>query len=1052
MPHLRQRSPRSSNVPSFLKARAKAQSPVRQSASPPVRQSASSNFLEPDGGFEIFCNIFLSKLSLASSPQHKHLAAATLPSTSPSRKGLPIWSTPLAWGAAPLLAALLVFAPAPAAALKCYSGAYNSRNLADCTSLHLSGDLSGNNLSSLPEGVFDGLSNLETLWLDGNNLSSLPEGVFDGLSNLQELWLHGNNLSSLPEGVFDGLSNLETLRLDGNNLSSLPEGVFDGLSNLQELWLDYNNLSSLPEGVFDGLSNLQELWLDYNNLSSLPEGVFDGLSNLQELRLDYNNLSSLPEGVFDGLSNLQELRLDYNNLSSLPEGVFDGLSNLEELWLGGDNLSCRPNLPGGVEVYGVSGLPLCDGPGQEEPDQGQQPGDGDGGQTGGGQQPGQEEPDQGQQPGDGDGGQTGGGQQPGQEEPDQGQQPGDGDGGQTGGGQQPGQEEPDQGQQPGYGDGGQTGGGQQPGQEEPDQGQQPGDGGEQPGDGQQPREQEDQSLLDKYRGELDAAEGLAKEEAIERAVEKAVASELGEKVLGKKLLQKGLGRLIPLVGFVGDVKSIVELGAIQADIIRTNRRVRQMQRQNRRLEAELQQKQQEQGLEPIQIETDGQTIETYDPEAQIIRPSQPGAGDQSNSSFGELFNDLATTLYLHQDALQNGSLSLAQAFSNQEFAYPFSLAQGGSEEEGTNAQSFNALFTGSVDFSRFSDNSGDSDLDGATTTYRLGLNVLPRPEVPLLTGVQLAFTNTNVDFQDEEIDTDGDYGLRLFSLSPFVAWDATDQLTLQASIGYGRGETTVSIDSIADGQFDFIEGSSNTDNGEFFSVAAGANLRVWESDASALTLQVGGSTVSFLDATSKQGRVAAQFSHDFPLNSGRLRSAANLAWLLSDGDPSVMELSGALNWLPDQGRLSGSTSARVLLFGEDHSEWGISGGLALRPGQQGEGLSLSLQPSFGQADASLAGLEGMDAWDRYNDLADLALNPEPLTARFHAEVAYGFRRPHALLTPYTQLNMAHSSTTTSAGLRYALDTSLDLDLSASHRSRSSGNNESRVFLQLRSDL
>ena len=81
-----------------------------------------------------------------------------------------------------------------------------------------------------------------------------------------------------------------------------------------------------------------------------------------------------------------------------------------------------------------------------------------------------------------------------------------------------------------------------------------------------------------------------------------------------------------------------------------------------------------------------------------------------------------------------------------------------------------------------------------------------------------------------------------------------------------------------------------------------------------------------------------------------------------------MELSGALNWLPDGGRLSGATTARVLLFGDDRSEWGISGGLALRPGQQGEGLSLTLQPSFGQADASLAGMEGMDAWDRYNDL------------------------------------------------------------------------------------
>ena len=591
----------------------------------------------------------------------------------------------------------------------------------------------------------------------------------------------------------------------------------------------------------------------------------------------------------------------------------------------------------------------------------------------------------------------------------------------------PNQPEPDDGQQPG---------GEQPGDgsEQPGGGGQPGDG-QQPGGGsEQPGEQQEQSFLDQYREELEIAKGEAQEEAVELAVEQAVASRLGKKILGKAL-QKAVGKAIPVVGFVDDTKSILEVLSLGGEGIRARRKAREMERleQNKLQEAQLDETQLEQRVEQIQ--------EQIRQEQQ----SQPGVGDQSNSSFGGVFNDLATTLYLHQDALQNGSLSLAQAFSNQEFAYPFSLAQAGSEqEEGTSAQRFNALFTGSVDFSRFSDNSGDSDLDGSSTTYRLGLNVLPRPEVPLLTGVQLAFTNTNVDFQDEEIDTDGDYGLRLFSLSPFVAWDATDQLTLQASIGYGRGETQVSIDSIADGQFDFIEGSSTTDSGEFFSVAAGANLRVWESDTSAFSLQVGGSTASFLENNSQQGRLAAQFSHDFPLSTGWLTSSTDLAWLLSDSDPGVMELSGALNWLPDAGRLSGSTSARVLLFGEDRSEWGIGGSLLLRPGEQGEGLSLTLQPSFGQSGASK--LQLFEGGAFAHDLTALDLTPQPLSARLHAEVAYGFRRPHALLTPYTQLTMAHRSTTTSAGLRYALDNSLDLDLSASHRSRASGNNESRVFL------
>ena len=416
-------------------------------------------------------------------------------------------------------------------------------------------------------------------------------------------------------------------------------------------------------------------------------------------------------------------------------------------------------------------------------------------------------------------------------------------------------------------------------------------------------------------------------------------------------------------------------------------------------------------------------------------------------------NDFATALYVHQDALEDGTISLDQAFSGQKFTYPFSLAQGESEEgeDGTSAKRFNALFSGGVNFSRFDDRSADVATDGNSMTYSFGLDVLPNPEVPLVTGLQLAYTRINADFQDVEIDGTGTYGVKLFTVSPTVAWDATDKLTLWSSIGWGRGEMDLTIDTVANLRLDSPESASTTDMGDFFSVGAGANMRVWQSDASALSLQVAGVTASFLGADSKQGRVAAQFSHDSPLNSGRLRSAANLAWLLSDGDPSVMELSGALNWLPDQGRLSGSTSARVLLFGEDRSEWGISGGLTLRPGQQGEGLSLALQPSFGQADASLAGL-GMDAWDRYNDLADLALTPEPLTARFHAEVAYGFRKGEGLFTPYTQLDMTDTSTVYGAGLRYELDDSLDLDLRASHRQRTSGTNDNRVFLQLRSDL
>lgn len=55
------------------------------------------------------------------------------------------------------------------------------------------------------------LSNLE--------LTSLPEGVFADLINLQSLDLSGNRLRSLPDKDFEGLSNLQYLRITNNQFT-----------------------------------------------------------------------------------------------------------------------------------------------------------------------------------------------------------------------------------------------------------------------------------------------------------------------------------------------------------------------------------------------------------------------------------------------------------------------------------------------------------------------------------------------------------------------------------------------------------------------------------------------------------------------------------------------------------------------------------------------------------------------------------------------------------------------------------------------------------------
>ena len=52
--------------------------------------------------------------------------------------------------------------------------------------------------------------------------------------------LYNNRIGSLPEDVFDGLSELRTLNLKYNQISTLPDGLFSGLSNLEVLYLGNN--------------------------------------------------------------------------------------------------------------------------------------------------------------------------------------------------------------------------------------------------------------------------------------------------------------------------------------------------------------------------------------------------------------------------------------------------------------------------------------------------------------------------------------------------------------------------------------------------------------------------------------------------------------------------------------------------------------------------------------------------------------------------------------------------------------------------------------------
>ena len=203
-------------------------------------------------------------------------------------------------------------------------------------------DLSFNSLRTLPVGVFRGLSLSGSLNLSLSGLETLPVEVFDGLSVGDTLNLSLNSLETLPAGVFSGLSLSGSLTLSDNSLKTLPVGVFRGLSLSGSLDLSLNDLEALPVGVFDGLSVDDTLNLFANALETLPAEVFSGLSLSGSLSLAGNSLETLPAEVFRGLSLSGSLGISSNSLTMLPAGIFEGLSLSGSLTLAGNRLTILP--------------------------------------------------------------------------------------------------------------------------------------------------------------------------------------------------------------------------------------------------------------------------------------------------------------------------------------------------------------------------------------------------------------------------------------------------------------------------------------------------------------------------------------------------------------------------------------------------------------------------------------------------------------------------------------------------------------------------------------
>ena len=187
----------------------------------------------------------------------------------------------------------------------------------------------GINPVPVPDGVFKGLSELNTVSFFGNFLGEIPTKALEPAANsLTELTIYQqSNICEFPSNGFANFSHLTALTVNKTNINSLNNDSLLGLNNLLFLKLESNRIQFVAEDAFVHTGKLICLKMGYNSILSIPLSV-GHLHYLEVLDMNTNNISNIRNFEFlSNMSNLTILNLRNNSITLVSDNATEYLEN-----------------------------------------------------------------------------------------------------------------------------------------------------------------------------------------------------------------------------------------------------------------------------------------------------------------------------------------------------------------------------------------------------------------------------------------------------------------------------------------------------------------------------------------------------------------------------------------------------------------------------------------------------------------------------------------------------------------------------------------------------
>ena len=424
--------------------------------------------------------------------------------------------------------------------------------------------------------------------------------------------------------------------------------------------------------------------------------------------------------------------------------------------------------------------------------------------------------------------------------------------------------------------------------------------------------------------------------------------------------------------------------------------------------------------------------------------------------------DLAGLWTSSAQALGTDSFDWARLLDGASFSMPLSAlglnGTNGANGAGTNGTGTNGTGSdcsgalcgltlwGSGSYHNLSGSNG-LDWDGALLGGLLGLDA--RLSSNLLAGLTASHSQGSFDYADSADGATGEYDTDLTSIHPYLGWSSGDGVRLWGSAGFGQGEIGIEETGRAMQSSDTgLQAFSVGGSGAIRSTGDGNGSRVeWNLKGEATLAEVeldGGGLIQAGTVDGSRLRVAIErrgeralegggsFASTIELGARRDEGFEQEIGSASDTEPAAgAELGVGLQWR--SGRVAFGARARGLVGGASE-EWGANMILSVTAGADGQGLSLTLNPSWGVADSGIQRL-----WDQgVSHLTSTAGSAPPVPGSFQAvrtnlEIGYGVRNRAGFFTPFGELASQGPNRAYKAGLRMKLDSGWNLSLQGEHR-------------------